>query len=71
MRLLAKICCGVAGVTFWFGGGLISIRFKTDRMTGELVGIAIAAVFFLLGLLAFHASGEDEEDPTTHDHPIT
>lgn len=64
MRFLAKVCFGIACITFWFGGGLVSIFFKIDRVSGEFIGIGIAMIFGVLGGFAFNAAEDAELPPS-------
>jgi hypothetical protein len=66
VRQLSQICFFIAGVAFWFGGGVISIYADTDRLTGELLGIGIAVVFGVLGGIA-HNSAENAKDASQND----
>jgi hypothetical protein len=67
-RSLIKILAGLAGISFVFGGGIISAMGNTDRGTGEFVGLVIA---FALGFLALfaHAAAEHFDDSSDDDQP--
>lgn len=67
-RSLTKILASLAGISFVFGGGIITAMGNTDRGTGEFVGIVIA---FALGLLALfaHAAAEHFDDGSNDDQP--
>ena len=60
-RGLTKILAGIAGLSFIFGGGMISAAGNTDRGTGEFLGILIALAAGLLALLA-HGAAEHFDD---------
>jgi hypothetical protein len=53
----------IAGLSFWFGGRLITEFAKTDRMLGEMAGIGLAAVCAGIGAIAKAAEERDEGEP--------
>jgi hypothetical protein len=56
----------VAGLAFWVGGRAISEFTKTDRTLAEMLGIAIAFVSGMLGLVAKNtAEGLDEGEDSS------
>lgn len=60
-RGLTKMLAGIAGISFIFGGGIISAAGNTDRGTGEFLGILIALAAGLVALLA-HTAAEHFDD---------
>ncbi len=48
----------IAGLSFWFGGGLITEFAKIDRTLGEMGGIGIAVVCVGIGAIATKARRE-------------
>jgi hypothetical protein len=65
-RGLTTTLGGIAGISFIFGGGIISVLGNTDRATGEFFGIVIAFALGLLALLA-HAAAENFDDEDAGD----
>ena len=67
---IAWFLFGGAGLTFWFGGGVISAVANTDRFTGELAGVGLAGLLAILGAIAKGAEdhlemGQESEGPTS------
>ena len=67
---LAWLLFALAGLAFWFGGGVVTAVAKIDRFTGELIGIGLAAVFAALGVIAKSVEdhieiGEEGDGPTS------
>jgi hypothetical protein len=60
-RGLTKILAGIAGISFVFGGAIISAALNTDRGTGEFLGIGIALALGLVALFA-HSAAEHFEN---------
>jgi hypothetical protein len=48
----AWLLFGMAGMAFWFGGGLIHAVVQTERVLAEAEGIGLAALFGGIGALA-------------------
>jgi len=60
LRGIAPVLFAVAGGSFFFGGKVISVAAKTDRLIAEMGGIGLALIFGALGLWA-KTTGEDDE----------
>jgi hypothetical protein len=55
----------IAGLLFLVGGRAISEFTKTDLILAEFLGIGLAAVFFVLGIVAKNAADDlNGEDST-------
>jgi hypothetical protein len=70
-RAVAWLLFGTAGLAIWVGGRAISEFAKTDRVLGEMGGIALAAVLIGLGAVV-KATGDgfiDEEAASSEDKP--
>jgi len=52
----------IAVLLFFVGGKAISVFTKTDRVTAEMLGIALAFVFGILGVVANNAAGYVDDD---------
>jgi hypothetical protein len=52
LRGMAWLFFAIAGLAFWFAGGVISAAFGTDRILAEMEGIALALLCAGLGLIA-------------------
>ncbi len=61
LRGVAWFMFVIAGLSFWFGGRLITEFAKTDRMLGEMAGIGLAAVCVGIGAIAKAAVDPSEE----------
>ena len=48
----ANLLFVIAGIGFWFGGGLLHAVVKTERFLGEAEGIGLAALFGGIGAIA-------------------
>ena len=60
-----QILFGIAGLLFFFGGRAISEFTKTERVLSEVLGIGLAVVFGILGMVANNvADNLDDEDST-------
>lgn len=55
-----------AGISFWFGGGVIAAVAQTDRGTGEIGGMVLMILFAIVGGAAKFAEDRlDEGDGPT------
>jgi hypothetical protein len=52
LRGMAWLFFAIAGLAFWFGGGVISAVARTDRILAEIEGIALALLCVGLGTIA-------------------
>lgn len=64
LRGVSWLLLTIAGLSFWVGGRAITEFAKTDRILGEMLGLAIAVVTGAIGFLVKSAadnldSGED------------
>jgi hypothetical protein len=67
MKVLLKgtsqILFVIGGLLFFVGGRAISVFTKTDRVLAELLGIGMAFVFGIFGMVAKNAADNlDDED---------
>jgi hypothetical protein len=58
---IAWVFFTLAGLSFWFGGGLIHAIFSTDRMLSEMEGIGLTLFFAGLGIASKFAEDRLEE----------
>lgn len=63
IRGLAWLSFAIAGLLFWVGGRAFAEFGHMDRLLGEILGLALAAVFAAIGMVAKNA-GEPDEDGT-------
>jgi hypothetical protein len=61
LRGMAWFFFGIAGLAFWFGGGIISIVTRADRFLGEMGGIAVALLCAGLGAISMAAEDRFEQ----------
>lgn len=52
LRGASRILFGIAGLSFFVGGRAISEFTKTDRVLAEMLGIGLALVFGIFGMVA-------------------
>jgi hypothetical protein len=65
LRGISQVLFVIAGLLFFVGGRVISGLTKTDRMSAEMLGIGLAFVFGIFGMVAKNASDNlDDEDST-------
>lgn len=69
VRGLSQVLFVIAGVVFFGGGILISVLTKTERVTAEMAGIAVAVVLGIFGMVAHRVVDymDDGEDHTSTD----
>jgi hypothetical protein len=61
LKAFATACFVIGGIAFLFGGVVIYIVAKTDRVLAEMGGIGLTVLFFIIGALAqFTADRLDE-----------
>jgi len=58
LRGVSWLLLVIAGLAFWVGGRAISEFAKTDRLLGEMLGLATAVVTGALGFLAKNAADD-------------
>ena len=61
LGVVAKLLFALAGLAFWFGGGLIHALTNTDRITAEMEGVALTVLLVALGVIAKVAEDRLEE----------
>lgn len=63
LKGISQVLFVIAGLLFFVGGRAISEFTKTDRVTAEMVGIGLAVVFGVFGMVAKNAADNlDDED---------
>ena len=66
LRGTAQILFVIAGLLFFVGGRAISEFTKTGRVLAEILGIGLALVFGIFGMVARNAADNlDDEDSAT------
>ena len=68
-RGLTQVLAGMAGLSFFFGGRIISAARNTSRGTGEFIGIVIALALGLLALFAHAAAEQFDDGEAADDQP--
>jgi hypothetical protein len=48
---MSSLLLGIAGLAFLFGGRAISEFGKVDRVLAEMLGLGLAGVFLVLGMV--------------------
>ena len=67
---IAWLLFAVAGLAFWFGGGVIkALGGGTDRIFAEIEGIALAILFIGLGAIAKFAEDRLDDGEVDPDGP--
>jgi hypothetical protein len=51
LRGMSSLLLGIAGLAFLFGGRAISEFGKVDRVLAEMLGLGLAGVFLVLGMV--------------------
>jgi drug/metabolite transporter (DMT)-like permease len=63
LRGTSQMLFGIAGLLFFVGGRAISEFTKADRVLAEMLGIGLAFVFGIFGIVAKNAADNlDDED---------
>jgi hypothetical protein len=62
LKLVAWLLFGLAAVSFWAGGKIISDSSGSDRLLGEMGGVGLTVVFVAAGAVVKHYGDQLEED---------
>ena len=63
LERVSRILLGAAGLLFFFGGGLLHAVADTERLLAEMIGIGLAFVFVVVGVIAKSGSENFAPDP--------